>query len=366
MLDPRLDFLEQIGNVANLVGLEIGALASPVLGAKANKTNTNLFYLDHLSTRGLKDKYQNDPSVNIDEIVEVDFVCPDGDIIKSVKGKKFDYVIASHVIEHAPNFLKFLSNIFDVLKPGGFAFFVIPDKRFTFDLNRPLTSFGNVLENYLSYAVKPSVGAVYDHFSTAIKLDAGKVWTGTVDLSNSSRLTSSMYAWEMANNVKKNGDYIDVHVNIFTPYSFFEILKGAIEHDIVTFEVKNFQDTLPGQLEFMVALKKPINANLSLAKPKCLDAIPELQLENLLSPYMPQVKSLSRAIEQLTRVTAKQQDELEKLKSAVYQEKSEQERLQLILAIAQQTLDRRSVKLTLFLVHKIASLFRKQGNSQAK
>ena len=95
---------------------------------------------------------------------------------------------------------------------------------------------------------------------------------------------------------------------------------------------------------------------LNLIKTKCLESIPRLKLESLLSPYMPQVKSLSKTLEEVTKVTSKLQKELEEMRVIVEQERNEQKRLELNLRTAQKTLDRKSVKLILFLVHKLYSL----------
>ena len=113
------------------------------------------------------EKYEADPSVNVDNIVPVDFLCRDGDLVAAIAEYKFDYVVASHVIEHVPNLLQFLQDVEKTLRPGGRLILIIPDKRFTFDLNRPITSFGSVLEKYCTNETKPSLSAVYDHFALA-------------------------------------------------------------------------------------------------------------------------------------------------------------------------------------------------------
>ena len=44
------------------------------------------------------------------------------------------------------------------------------------------------------------------------------------------------------------------------PASFIDILRRAILHEIIKFKVEKFEDTWVGQLEFMVALKKPADS----------------------------------------------------------------------------------------------------------
>ena len=255
MLNPRGQFLSELGDLSRLRGLEIGALDNPLV--ERLKGGNNIFYLDHLSTGDLKKKYETDSSVQKEKIVSVDFVCPNGDLLDAVGDQKFDYIILSHVIEHSPNLLKLLADLSDILEPGGFLFLVVPDKRFTFDFYRPVTTFGMLLENYLGNKVAPSISSVYDHFSTAIWLDPNEVWTGAFDFQSSKPLSSLSNAWEAANLVSKEEAYIDVHINIFTPQSFFKIFEQVIQHEIVELEVKKYKDTGIGQLEFMLVLSKP-------------------------------------------------------------------------------------------------------------
>ena len=187
MLDPRWKFLSDLIDVNNQKGLEIGALTFPVVRNKDIDGGGQIFYLDHLSSEELKIKYEADKSINVDDIVSVDYVCSDGDLLQVLDKNSFDYVIGSHIIEHVPNMIKFLSDVFEVLRPGGICFLVIPDKRFTFDYKRPLTTFGELLEAYLLGRKRPSIAAVYDHFSTAISVDTNDVWTGKFDLRKSEK-----------------------------------------------------------------------------------------------------------------------------------------------------------------------------------
>ena len=157
--------------------MEIGALNSPIIQLEDVVDRGEIFYLDHLSTDDLRGKYRADTSVNIDNIVNVDFVCPDGDLVKAVAGNQFDYIIASHVIEHVPNLLKFLQDTAKILKPGGQLFLIIPDKRFTFDAERPETTFGTVLDSFLS-GIQNQAFWVYDHFAKSVEMNAHEVWHG--------------------------------------------------------------------------------------------------------------------------------------------------------------------------------------------
>ena len=100
-------------DIAHQKGLEVGPLTSPIV----TKQLGDIYYLDHLSTKLLKAKYKDDV-IDEEEIVEVDYVLKNS-LSSTLKGQKFDYVVASHVIEHIPDFTKWLQEIAGVLKDGG-------------------------------------------------------------------------------------------------------------------------------------------------------------------------------------------------------------------------------------------------------
>ncbi len=357
--NPRRVFLLETLNVDRLKGLEIGALTDPLVTKEEVKDRGEIFYLDHMATDELREKYADDTSVDVEKIVSVDFVCRDGNIIEATSGNTFDYVIASHVIEHTPNLVKFLKEIIEILNPGGILFLVVPDKRFTFDVNRPETTFGQILEAYLSDCSKPSVSSVYDHLSSAVSVDAGKIWQEPVDAASAPTLAPLSLAWETACNLEKTGKYIDVHVNIFTPYSFLMILKKIILHGICSFQLRGFKDTAIGQLDFYVALVKPEFCHEKKSMSELLTEFPKIQLESILSPYMPQVKSLSNALERNIEITRNLQEELHRVTMELREKASQLEISERCLEVSQRVLDRKSVKLTLSLVHKISNLLSK-------
>ena len=301
---------------------------------------------------------------NVESYEDAKFICTNIGypvIIKATSGHTFDYVVASHMIEHAPNLLLFLSEVHNILKPGGTCVLIIPDKRFTFDINRPVSTFGSVLESFLSKATYPSISAVYDHSAMAINANGHNLWHGIVNADDSRLLASENIGWEAAHRVHKEGHYYDVHVNIFTPESFCSILEKAISHEIVFFEVSKFVDTQVGQIEFMLQLKKSQNEANELVKSRCLASIPKFEIESILSPYMPQVKSLSNALEKVSETSVNQQKQLMELREQIGSQNKKIDELKDRLNLTQLVLDRRSVKLAVGLVDKFFSIIRKKS-----
>src|SRR5262245_58047344 len=109
--------------------LEIGPSYNPVA---PKWDGWNVKSIDHLSREALIEKYRGHAGVDVSCIEDVDFVWTDGDLSSAVPEElhgTFDALIASHVIEHAPDLLAFLGSIARLLKPQGVVALAIPDKR---------------------------------------------------------------------------------------------------------------------------------------------------------------------------------------------------------------------------------------------
>jgi SAM-dependent methyltransferase len=72
----------------------------------------------------------------------------DGSDLQSLPNESFDFVLSCHNLEHVANPVKALKEWHRVLKPRGHLLLVLPDKRYTFDHKRPLTSVQHMLSDY--------------------------------------------------------------------------------------------------------------------------------------------------------------------------------------------------------------------------
>ena len=115
-------------------------------------------------------------------LVDVDFVIKDGGILEAVH-ETFDYVVAAHVFEHVPNPIAWLDEMRALLRPGGILSLIIPDRRFTFDVLRPATSSGEMLEAYYTKRAKPSFADVFDQYYYWRTISAKRVAARIQDLS---------------------------------------------------------------------------------------------------------------------------------------------------------------------------------------
>ena len=100
------------------------------------------------------------------------------------------------------NPIQTLQNFLDKIKPGGVIYVAIPDKRFSFDRDRPLTSFTHVLEDYYNKN---------DHFQHYIE------WAQLVDKKQGEQ--------EVMNHAKHLLQMkYSIHFHVWDYYSFVDFL----------------------------------------------------------------------------------------------------------------------------------------------
>lgn len=121
-------------------GIEIGALHKPT----RLPPNLQVRYLDRLAVADLKQQY---PELAEANLVEPD-ILDDGETLASLDDESQDFVLACHFLEHCENPLRAIQNMVRVLRPGGVLFLAIPDKRFTFDRDRPTTPLEHLVRDY--------------------------------------------------------------------------------------------------------------------------------------------------------------------------------------------------------------------------
>lgn len=261
-------------------GLEIGPLANPVLC----KDEAQVLYADHASTPELRAKYAGH-GWDTAKIVEVDVVLSENKtLFESLQRTRVDFVVASHVIEHVPNIVRWLGELHDVLNLGGQVILAIPDGRYCFDAKRPLSTTGEIIESYLLQRTTPSPKQVFDFWSLYTHVDATGVWAGAIDTSRLPLAGTLENALSRTRAIALTPGFTDVHCWVFTPQSFLNRIADLIEMNLVHFDVKHLHDTRKNELEFFVSLERSelVSADARAAQIARLRAM----ADGLLDPWL--------------------------------------------------------------------------------
>jgi predicted SAM-dependent methyltransferase len=190
-------------------GIEIGALHVPLRlppGAHAK-------YVDRMTTADLRRHYPELAALNL---VNVDLVC-DGESLLEIGDATQDFCIANHFLEHAQNPLQTLRTLFRVLKPGGVLFMALPDKRYTFDVNRPVTPLEHILRDY----EQGPAGSKQAHFEEWVR------WVEQAAPADMAQRTTQLLA----------EDY-SIHFHAWTQAEMLEMLRAAQQHVGLPFDIE--------------------------------------------------------------------------------------------------------------------------------
>jgi predicted SAM-dependent methyltransferase len=179
-------------------GLEIGALHNPL----PVSDHARVRYVDRMTTPDLRRQY---PELDGKPLVDVDVV-DDGERLASVPDASVDFVIANHFLEHCQDPIGALGTMFRVVRPGGIVYLAIPDKRFTFDVDREVTPPEHLLEDHRS----GPEGSRREHFED---------WARLVDKVGEAEVG--------AHAAKLLDDDYSIHFHVWTQKDALELLSVA-------------------------------------------------------------------------------------------------------------------------------------------
>jgi len=133
-------------------GLEIGALHYPLVVPGGSVVQ----YLDVEDSPTLRARF---PELAAEALVEPAWI---GDVVQAsvpaITGRRFDFIVINHVLEHVANPIQALANVWDGLHEGGLLVLSVPDKQFTFDRAGRVTSYEHVLAEFFQGVTEVDAG----------------------------------------------------------------------------------------------------------------------------------------------------------------------------------------------------------------
>lgn len=221
------------------IGLEIGPSHSPVAPKSAGYC---VEIVDHLDQEALKLKYA--ATGNAEAIEVVDWVWRGGSYSQLI-GKRlhYDYIIASHVIEHTTDFIGFLKDCSQLLKPEGRIVLAVPDKRYCMDVFRPETGIGKIIDAHIRQSERPTAGSAVEYILSYATIGDSICWSKETPGIPKKRFGYSE-AREIYQSITETEVYHDVHSWCFTADSFRVLIRDLYGLGFINLMEQNFIDTI--------------------------------------------------------------------------------------------------------------------------
>lgn len=248
-------------------GIEVGALHSPL----EVPANAQVRYVDRMPVAELRKQY---PELAAHELVEVDIV-DDGEALSSIADASVDFVISNHMIEHCQNPIGTIEQHLRVVKPGGVMYMAVPDKQYTFDSDRPVTTLEHLIRDYTE----------------------GPQWSMKAHFEEWVRLVMKTPEAEVAEQVERliNISY-SIHFHVWTKQDFLNLLLYCKEQLLLPFEIEFSQESgiefivILRKLEQLLATKLEIQSNYLDNKPQPVNG--ENQTHNRQEILLPQLEKI--------------------------------------------------------------------------
>ncbi len=250
LYEHRKSILINNVEINGLEGLEIGPLDKPLV----TRHDGQIKYLDYMSKEELIVRHADacDPK----KMVDIDYINSPQNELSTLIKEKFDYVIACHVIEHIPNMIGWLNDVNKILKDGGYLFLAIPDRRYTFDILRPITPLSHFLNDYQRNVKTADFAHVFEHIYLKRNVTAGDVWNNKAEEKIKIPRFTAKDAYARTLFELEPGKYPDVHCHVFTSLQFLDMIDTLISLQLVPYTVHKFEDVKKPFNEFIVILKK--------------------------------------------------------------------------------------------------------------
>lgn len=233
------------------LGLEIGPFDRPYFLKEEHQVE----YLDYRTTEEARAFAAIAPGHDPQFVPDLDYVVPPNGDWSMVANDRFDWILSSHALEHAPSLIDMILTIADKLKVGGVMITMLPDSRRTFDVFRPVTTIGQIIEDHLRGVQWCRPQAVFDleYYGRHVSIhDAQAIYYEKRDYFPEDG--DFVKALEKAKSAVTG--YVDTHNYVFTSKSFQHIISVLCNAKMIPFEFVNFSHTPGDDLTFLSVLRK--------------------------------------------------------------------------------------------------------------
>lgn len=310
--------------------IEIGPSHAPIAPKRAG---WNSFVVDHADQAALRAKYAGFP-VDVEAIEVVDAVWHGGRLDAAVPAEyhaSFDRLIASHVIEHIPDLVTFLVSAQTLLAPHGALALAVPDKRYCFDVLKPVSTTGDVLAAHNPEgAGRHFRRTMFNQVAYSAAFDGASAW-GQHPVASAGFMNSLTDAFAFADTMSEARDsaYVDAHAWQFTPAAFRLAILELADGGLIDWHVADCTAAMGSEFIATLHRGRPTWASAAEREARRMDLLLALMVEQremidfaalgglIAIPAQPADPAVARAIHELRDLLAAQQARMAAIETAL-------------------------------------------------
>jgi SAM-dependent methyltransferase len=167
-------------------GIEFGALNAPLPVAN----DVSVQYADRYSNEFMLGRHKG----KLPELKPLTYITS-LETCEGIADGSQDFIIANHVVEHLENPIMAIESMLRILKIGGILFMALPDRRYTFDFDRPLTTFQHVRDDYQNGSLRSRQGHYLEVAQTLYSL-SGSDAVAFAEKLEKEGLDTHFHVWE--------------------------------------------------------------------------------------------------------------------------------------------------------------------------
>jgi SAM-dependent methyltransferase len=206
--------------------------------------------VDYADADHLREKYR---AIGIDgaRIEDVDYVTGGRSILEAIGAPgRYDYIVASHVVEHVPDLVGFLNDCEQLLKPDGRLALAVPDKRRCFDLFQSVSTTGHALA--ARGRSRADAATAFDFVANFARRGGRDSWIRR-PWAEPEFVNGLARARQLYDDLQDSAGYIDIHVWRFVPSSFRLIVSDLHALGEISLRERSFATS---GAEFFVTLSR--------------------------------------------------------------------------------------------------------------
>lgn len=288
------------------IGLEIGPSYAPIC---PKRDGYHVETIDFMTREELirLNRERRFSEEMIARIEEVDYIWKGGSYAELTgKSNYYDFIIASHLIEHTTDIIDFLNDCSAMLKRDGRVSLVIPDQRYCFDYFRPCSTVGKAIDKHEQKSKVHSAGTVVESQMIAANNGGHIAWNEIMfSAQKQVRLCENeemIRTWLEQN--RGRDDYTDCHEWVFTPSSCRLLFSDLYSLGYTDLVETGFAPTPDDYCEFYITLGFGDGGNrvfdqekrLALLRAHCRELVSVYGREIMQEACVPKEGSVSAAL----------------------------------------------------------------------